>query len=618
VVVAAASAAAALWLADDAGVQGVSAVDDALRPGLAAVALFAVAGFGLVRLWLPAELRRHELLWILPVGACASGIELALLGYARVPFVANLVVTIAFGLLLAVIAVRGTRAEPPSPGASLAEIAWPVWIALLLICIALVPMFRSGFATVVGNGSDAHLAAGTAHFLQHHPPTSVAPEEPVDRVPLVWRSKPPIYYPLAAVASLSGAETWEAFPVVAALIMALAAAGFFLLARDALDATRAGAAAGMAVVGLDRVVLHTADHPYFNQIWGFFTLPFALTLAWWAVRARTRGSIALLALFLAVGAFAYPLAVPIPLVALAALLWPERRRLAQSAARLWRGPRSLLWLVPVTGLLAYPAYGVGEKAVTAVAPVVDPNHSLRTWGGDLLAYLPEHQFVALPSTTLLVVLGPLLAIAIAIELRRQPRPLALALGGILLFGALAAVWFRPRDFGWYFHFKALAFTGPLAALLAVVALSRLPRAAAAPALALLVVLALAGARDEVEETSIQTLPELTELTTLDHRLPPTASVRLDVNPGEQLWVAYFLSGQPLCSQRPLLETSYPSVPISRKADYVLGDRRLAKPFDAAGGPVWRGRRYVLYRQVAGVPGVDFCSRRMHQTVTELL
>ncbi|HEX8085968.1 MAG TPA: hypothetical protein VF529_16875 [Solirubrobacteraceae bacterium] len=596
--------------------KGVAAVDDAARAGAAAVVLFAVAGFGLVRLWLPAELRRHELLWVLPVGACASGIELAALGYARVPFEANLAIVLAAGVGLAVAALR--RAEgSPRPGVSIAHIAWPVWIGLLLVCVALVPMFRSGFATVVGDGSDAHLAAGTAAFLQDHHPTAVAPEEPVDRVPLVWRSKPPIYYPLAAVATLSGMETWEAFPVVAALLMALAAAGFFLLARDALGASLTGAAAGMALVGLDRVVLHTTDHPYFNQTWGFLTLPFALLLAWWAVRARTRGALALLALFLAVGAFAYPLALPIPLVALAALLWPERRRAAAAAKSLWRGPRSLIWIVPLAALLAYPAYGVIEKAVSAVAPVVDPSHSLANWGGDLLAYLPEHEFLALPTTTMLLLLGPPLAIAIALELRRQPRGLAVALGGVLVFGAVAALWFRNRDIGWYFHFKALAFTGPLAVLLAAVAVSRLRRGRAL-ALGLLVWLAVLGAVDEMQATYPQTLPELTELTRLDDRLPADASVRLDVDPGSQLWVAYFLSGQPLCSQRPLLETSYPHVPISRKADYVLADLRMGKPYDAAGPALWKGRRYVLYRQIAGVPGVDFCSRRMHQTVTDVL
>ena len=508
-------------------------------------------------------------------------------------------------------------ARPPSPGAGIAEIAWPVWVALLLMCIALVPMFRGGYPAVIGNGSDAHLATGTAAFLQDHHPTAVAPEEPVDRVPLVWRSKPPIYYPLAAVATMSGLETWQAFPILAALLMALAATGFFLLARDALGAGLGGAAAGMALVGLDRVVLHTADHPYFNQLWGFLTLPFALVLAWWVVGARTRGSIALLALFLVLGAFAYPLAVPIPLVALAVLLWPERRRATAAAAQLWRGPRSLLWIVPLAALLAYPAFGVAEKAYTAVAPVLDRGRSLANWGGDLLAFRPEHEFLALPTATALIVLGPLLAVAIVLELRRQPRGLALALGGVLVFGALAALWFRSRDVGWYFHFKVLAFTGPLAVLLAAVALSRL-KGAGGILLGFLIWLALLSATDEMKLTVPQTIPELTELTTLDDRLPPAASVRLDVDPASQLWVAYFLSGQPLCSQRPLMETSYPHVPISRKADYVLADSRGRKPFDATGEAVWTGERYVLYRQDPRVPGPNFCSQQMFQTVTDVL
>jgi hypothetical protein len=606
-------------------VTGIRAVDDAARAGLAAFVLFAVAGFGIVRLWLPDGLRRHELLWVLPVGACASGLEMAVLGYARVPFAANVAAVLLAGVALAVVALRrerrvareeGSAAAPPSPGASLAEIGWPVWIALLLICVALVPMFRSGFATVLGNGSDAHLAVGTADFLQDHHPTAIAPEEPVDRVPLVWRSKPPIYYPLAAVATLSGLATWQAFPVVAALLMALAAAGFFLLARDALGAGLAGAAAGMALVGLDRVVVHTTVHPYFNQLWGFFTLPFALVLAVWAVRERNRGAVALLALFLAVGAFAYPLALPIPLIALGALLWPERRRL-RAVKRLWHGPRSLAWILPLAALLAYPAYGIAEKAITAIRPVVDPGHSLANWGGDLLAFRPEHEFLALPTATTLIVLGPILAVAIAFELRRQPRALALALGGVLVFGALAALWFRPRDYGWYFHFKALAFTGPLAVLLAAVAVSRLRRGAAI-ALAALVWLAVVAAKDELELTFDQNPPAITQLADLDAQLEPGASVRLDVDPSRQLWVAYFLHGQPLCSQRPLLETSYPHVPISRKADYVLAENELRKPFDATGEPVWRGDRFVLYRQAPTVPGHDFCSQRMQQTVEEVL
>jgi hypothetical protein len=103
----------------------------------------------------------------------------------------------------------------------------------------------------------------------------------------------------------------------------------------------------------------------------------------------------------------------------------------------------------------------------------------------------------------------------------------------------------------------------------------------------------------------------------DKRIPAGASVRLDVEPGPQLWVAYMLAGQPLCSQRPLLDTSYPHVPVSRKADYVLVQRPLQRPFDALGPPLMQNSAYQLFRMKPGVPGIDRCSRAMDQTVKEI-
>ena len=558
-----------------------------------------MCGFGPTRLLLPAALRVHEWLWVLPVGACAAALELALLGYLRVPLWASLAALSLANAVLAVVALR--RAGPPTLPASAGSLAWPLWIGVLLACVALVPTFRAGFATVQGYGSDAHLAAGTANLLEHHHPGAVAVEEPVDRVPLVWRSKPPIYYPMAAVSLLSGMATWEVFATVAAVLVALAALGFFLLARDALGAGLLGAAVGMAAVGLDRVVLQVAVHPYYNQLWGFFTLPFALLLAW-------RRAYALLALFLLVGAFAYPLALPIPLLALAVMLWPERGRLRGLGRR---------WMIAPALVLLVPLWGVVEKAASAVRPVVDPGMSLAAWGGDLLHFIPEHQFLGMPSTSALVLLGPPLLVALAWELRGQPRALAVALGSVLAFGALAAVWFRQRDVGWYFHFKALAFVGPLAVLLAAVAVSRLRRLAWLPALGL-VVLGVQGARDEIAVTFDQTPRPVTALRAVDAMLPPGASVRLDMDPNEQLWGAYFLAGQRTCSLRPLTNTSYPHVPASRRADYAVVDHRdTARPADAVGRPLWRGEWFTLYRLRPDVPGPDRCSQEAVQTVTSV-
>ena len=597
-------------IADYEHVERLSAANEATSAALACAGLFAVCGFGLVRLALPAELRRHELLWVLPAGACAAAIELSVLGQLGVPLPLNLAVVALANVALAVVAVR--RRGLPGRDAVHAGVAWPVWIAALLIFVALVPMFRAGFATVQGYGSDAHLAAGTGHFLKEHAPGQVAPEEPVDMVPLVWRSKPPIYYPMATTSLLTGLETWEVLSTVLAVMLALAALGFFLLAREALGAGLGGAVVAMSVVGLDRVVLHTALHPYYNQTWGFFTLPFALLLAYWTTQARTRGSALLLVLFLAVGAFAYPLALPIPLIALAVLLWPERRRLR----RLRPSRRSLLWLVPLGVVLFGPVAGVVEKVVSAAFVVLDPSRSLRAWGGDLKdGFVPEHQFLAMPSTTALLVLGVPLLVALVLELRRQPRGLAIAFAGILLFGAIAAAWFRPRAFGEYFHFKTLAFVAPLAVMLAVVGVSRLRRRFAAVALTVLLALAVVGAQDELMGIYDQTPPTLLALRDLDAALPPGASVRLDVAAGEQPWVGYMLASQPLCSEFPLRGTSYPHVPISRKADFVLVKMGWGRPVDALGDPVWAGEDYTLYRVKPTVPGPDRCSQRMVQTVT---
>src|ERR1044072_8497765 len=97
-------------------------------------------------------------------------------------------------------------------------------------------MFRGGFVTVIGNGSDAHLAVGTAQFLQSNPPNGVDPNEPVDRVPLVWRSKPPIYLAFGAVARVAGMEPYAVIATLQAFLLALGALGFWLLARELLGA----------------------------------------------------------------------------------------------------------------------------------------------------------------------------------------------------------------------------------------------------------------------------------------------------------------------------------------------------------------------------------------------
>lgn len=588
---------------------------DTLRALAASLVLFGVGGFGLVRLLLPAPLRRYELLWVAPTGAAATGLAMTLLGFAAVPYAASLTVVLVLALGLGAHAVR-TRGWPEI---RFDRLLWPAYIAALVLAVGLVPMVvKLHYAAPVGTGSDAHVAAGVAQFLKHSYPTSVNTSQPINQMQPTWTSKYPIYYALAAVSSLSALATWQVLAVVAAEMLALAAVGLFLVAREVFRAPFSISVAGMALAGLDREALHTVLNPYFNQIWGFFALPFTLVLGWWMVqpalgRGQRQAAVLLFVLFAAVLVLAYPLAAPIPAVPVLVFLWLERRRrlaAGESVLRLrsvYRGRRSLLWIVPVVTLLLVPIGGVLQKAGEA-AQVLVPGHSLQSWAGDLTHFIPFDRFLSLPNSpaSIPLVIG-VLALA-GWGFACQPRPLKWGLGGLLALGLLIAIYFRQRAYGWYFEFKLLAFIGPLVALIAAIGAGRLRRAGAA-CIAALSICTAGSAVAELQATGSQ-LPQATvQLASWANSLPRDASIRLDMWPPDQLWAAYFLSARPLCSPLPLLFTDYPHVAISRKADYIVTLVTAGRPADAIGPPLRVNQGYALYREDPAVSGVSHCTRR---------
>ena len=591
---------------------------------VACVVLFGIVGFGLTRLLLPAGLRRHEALWILPVGAVATALEMALLAYGFVPFDIALALVVVASIGLGVFAWRrdpGVCARSaPADAASWRTIAVPLVLALLIGAIALLPMFRGGFVTVIGSGSDAHLAVGTAEFLQDNHPTGVDPSKAVDRVPLVWRSKPAIYLAYGGVARIAGLEPYAVIATLSAALLAFAALGFWLLARELLGAGPWAAAVAMGLVGMNRIELFTGMHPYFNQTWGYMATPFAIVLAWHVVRNRTRGGVLLFAAFIGVLAFAYPLALPVPLLAAVVFAGFERRRRGLSLLRIprLRSRRQLLWIVPLFFMLIIPLQGVLEKTAASTR-VLAPGYSLANWGGDLTGFFPERFFLGIADAQGALIALPLIAAGLLLALRRAPRDIRWGLGAVVLFGVLAALFFRPREYGWYFHFKALAFVGPLVVAAAAVGLSRLRwRWVSVVAALLLIGVTRDGAAHELGTTFDQLPRSMLELRSVDARLAPGESVRLDMPAdGRMLWVPNMLAGQPLCSQRPLLKTSYPHVPISRAADYVLADDDWRRPFDAVGPPIMTLDRYQLFRLRPGLPGGDRCSQKMELTIKKL-
>jgi hypothetical protein len=595
----------------------LDALPDVLRAVAASIVVFGICGFGLVRLLLPAPLRRYEPLWVLPTGACAAGLGLTILGFAAVPFPVSLAVLLVAGAALGLLAVRRhgwARIELPALG-------WPVYLAVAVLFVALVPLvFIQHYAAPVGEGSDAHVAAGVAQFLKHAYPTGTNISQPINQMQPTWQSKYPIYYAYAAVSGVSGLATWQVLSILAALLLALTAVGFFLVAREVFRAAPGVALVAMGLAALDREALQTVLHPYFNQTWGFFALPFTLVTGWWAVqpgltRPERQRTAVLLVIFALVLVLAYPLAAPIPAVPLIVFAYDERRRRARAGRRvfrigdLYRGRRSLLWIIPVCALLAVPVAGAFYKAGSAVR-VLLPGHSLADWGGDMRRFIPWNWFFSLPGSAVgWVLLAGILALA-AWGLARQRRSLALGLGGLLTLALLLALYFRHRQTGYYFEFKLLAFVGPLTLLIAAIGAARVRRVGVA-ILAVLSVLTAGSAVAQIKQTGYQ-LPRTTiQLADWARTLPPGASIRLDIWPPLQLWVAYFLSPRPVCSEHPLVNTDYPHVAFSVKADYILTTWSEPVPADAVGHPVQANSQYRLFRQRPSVPGPSYCTTRRY-------
>jgi hypothetical protein len=626
----------ALWLARDAGVAGPGAIPDAARGLAAAVAFWGLGGYALARTCLPAALAPWWPLLAVPIGACSTSLAMTILGFAAMPFVANVAIVAAAS---AAAAYWTHRRVPGGIHPGTLEPAWlrlgmPTYLAVLVVAIALLPVFRTGYVTVVGDGSDSHLAVGSATFLQQAYPTSTDVSLPVDRVPIVWRSKVPIYYGLAATAWLAGLDPVDTIAAVSALLAGLAALGFYFVARQLARAGPLAALLALLLVGMNGIVLFTVGHPYFNQTWGLLAMPYAIVLSWLALVAPRRGTAVLAALFWAVGGFAYPLMLAFPATALAAFaFFHARQRAAEGRPIRWREPLRRLprekrwWPLYLVALLAFaqPILGVAEKVGSGFLVVVR-GESLAAWGGDLLYYPALHRFFSLIDVGIATPFA-VAAVCIAFLVGLRSAPKAVGLG--FLVTALAAgffiTYFANATAGQYFYFKTLAYLSPLVVTFAVCALVAALTAGvlrgrlgvAVPAGALVVAYLAVGvlaARKEIDRTFPQVYKTQRQLSEWSRQLPAEASIRLDLRPGAQLWAAYFLHRHPLSSRAPIIHTSYPHVVKGRKADYVVASAEKPKPGDAAGRPLFRNRDFVLYRMRADVPGRDRSSRRMAQPI----
>jgi hypothetical protein len=563
----------------------VSAIPTLALGALATLLLFWVSGDALARELIPRSWGALWRLFTLPMGAVSSSLVLTALGLAHVPLKISLWLTLAAGVAASVFVRRRRASSITADRRGRRALAyWGATLAILF-CVALIPGLRTGAATIYGNNPDAHQVVGIAVLFQHVSPTGTDVKLPIDTVPGPWRFRYPIFYPLAAVSNLAHMDPIRAFPVIAALLLAIAAFGFGAFAVRCLGAPRWSGPSVGAAVSLSVATLHLVWHPYWNQLWGFAVFPYALLFGWQALDELDARAAALFVLMLAMLGLAYPLALPYPLVIIGALaVWNWR------SLKIPRSLRSRTWLTVLLGVvvLAPAVIGAAIKLAQGLKQLVSPHGGL--WGGDIVHLTPIGKFVGTGGGILLAI--PVLVAAVPALLalpKRYGRPFALTLIALCLLDLR----FRLAKTGAYMDFKHLAFVGALIVALAACTLARLVSSGSRRWVIAGVLLALAWTgeatyRDHRETvySGQQVTPEMFQIRDWAKRLPPGASVRVDVPPsGYQLWAVYMLGNHPVDAPHPVIFTTYASAPPGVRADYSLSLRYYLNPNPAIKKPV---------------------------------
>lgn len=574
---------------------------------IATLLLFAICGDALRLLLVPRSWGALGRLLSVPIGAAASGLVLTALGFAHLPLRVSLWLVLAAGIAASVAIRRERRRrrllEPPVDRAQL----WS-WLCVLfvLLCVALMPVWRNGADTVFGENPDAHQVTGIAVLFQHVPPTTTDVALPIDKVPRAWRFRYSIFYPLAAASNISHLDPIRVFPAMAAVLVVVAALGYGAVAVRCLRAPPPAGLAVAAVITLWSVALQLAWHPYWNQLWGFALLPYALLFGWRALADGDGRAAALLALILLAIGLGYPLALPYPLVMLAALAVAYWRR-----PRVPRLVRSHGWIAAALALLILlPAVvGAASKLGSGLHQVFSPHSAL--WGGDIKQPLGLGKFVGTGGGFL-----PALGVAALalLGLRALPRRPAVAVGLALTFLCLIDLRFRLASAGGYMDFKHLSFVCGMVLTLAATAVLGLVRSRSRAVMAAGLAIglcwtfaALAQDRRQGFGTGRQVSNATFQIRDWARRLPRGASVRVDVPPsGTQLWAVYMLGDHPVDSPEPVIAATYAHARYGVRASYSLSlryypnsDARIKRPYplppSAQDPPLFENDTYVLRR-----------------------
>lgn len=243
--------------------------------------LFGFCGLGLARTLLPVQLRQHELT-LAPIFGLAL---LALFGFygANIGLTMRQILPVALivAVLLLAASTLPRRSRRPLGILPLAELLPLLAISLVTWLVHIWPDLNYGMLVPIGHNWDVEFYLPMADYLKQfsYATLHLAPPNPLRQVvmasPTIERAMGATY--AQSMADLiAGHDAWDSWVPMLALLRSLTLAGLYALLRDGLGVRPLGALVGVAIAGLNSLLLWTTYNSFGMSIGGLALLPAAL------------------------------------------------------------------------------------------------------------------------------------------------------------------------------------------------------------------------------------------------------------------------------------------------------------------------------------------------------
>ncbi|MGE5138291.1 MAG: hypothetical protein ACM3JD_02410, partial [Rudaea sp.] len=271
--------------------------------GAGLVAALAYFGFGAAWLLLPADLRE----WRGPIMPLTGAALIIVWDYIALFFgfnltVATVILLVAVTVMNAVLLRRALRTGwRPAPQRT----QWILFgIALFGFVLAVAPLWRYGYNTLIGENWDYEFYLPLADWLRDLPTAALsqAPSNPLMNVVLSRHILPlpmGFSYLQSSLDLLFGLQAFDSMTVLMGVLRALAIVSPFILFRAALKMTNRAALVAVALLACNGLLLWVTYWDYGLHLTSLALLPVALVLGAHALDSRDPRALPLAALFLA-------------------------------------------------------------------------------------------------------------------------------------------------------------------------------------------------------------------------------------------------------------------------------------------------------------------------------